>query len=89
MVLIESMACGTPFVANTVGAVASFKGGITADTTQAQLLAVERLVNDGLLWQRYSDAGLSQYKEEFTESDVGRQLANAVEAASRVNISSK
>ncbi|QWD04211.1 glycosyltransferase family 4 protein [Polynucleobacter paneuropaeus] len=89
MILIESMACGTPFVANPVGAVVSFKGGITADTAQAQLLAVKRLVNDEPLWQRYSEAGLSQYKDEFTESGVGRQLANAIEAASRVNRSSQ
>lgn len=80
MVLIESMASGTPFVATSVGAVSSFKGGIIANTTQAQLLAIDRLVNDNLFWERYSAAGLGQYKEEFTQSCISRQLANAVEA---------
>ena len=89
MVLIESMACGTPFVATSVGAVASFKGGMTADTPQAQLIAIERLVNDDLLWQRYSEAGLSQYKEEFTELCVGRQLAHAVETVSKAGVSAQ
>jgi glycosyltransferase involved in cell wall biosynthesis len=87
MVLIESMACGTPFVATAVGAVASLKGGITADTNRTQLLAIERLVNDDHFWQHYSGVGLGQYQEEFTEFFVGRQLANAVEATSRLNAS--
>lgn len=81
MVLIEAMACGTPYVASSVGAVPNLRGGIVANTPSDQIKAIEQLISDNSLWNRYSDDGLLQYQKEFTESCVGEQLANAVDQA--------
>jgi len=81
MVLIEAMACGTPYVANSVGAVPTLQGGIVLNTPRSQLKAIEQLIADKSLWNQYSKAGLSQYQTEFTESCVGQQLAAAVDQA--------
>lgn len=81
MTLIEAMACGTPFVATSVGAVSSFLGGILANTEQFQIEAINILIQYPDLWQQYSDAGSQQAQSEFTEANIAAQLANAVKLA--------
>ena len=81
MVLIEAMASGTPFVANSVGAVPSLKGGISARSQPSQLDAIKLMVDDDLVWNNYSDAGLKQYQEEFSEACISEQLMVAVQTA--------
>jgi glycosyltransferase involved in cell wall biosynthesis len=80
-VLIEAMACGTPFVATPVGAVPNLKGGITAHSLKSQLEAVNLLKADDHLWSAYSDAGIKQYQEEFSEVCIKDQLITAVHSA--------
>ena len=86
MVLIEAMASGTPFVANSVGAVPSLKGGIPASTQSSQLDAVKLLVGDDLVWNDYANAGLKQYKEEFSEACISEQLNVAVQTAINIHL---
>jgi glycosyltransferase involved in cell wall biosynthesis len=81
MVLIEAMASGTPFVANSVGAVPSLKGGIPASSLSSQLDAIKLLVGDDLVWNDYANTGLKQHQEEFSEACISEQLAFAVETA--------
>jgi glycosyltransferase involved in cell wall biosynthesis len=79
--LIEAMACGTPFVATPVGAVSSFSGGILADSKQSQIEAINALITETTLWQKYSDAGIQQVEADFTEDRIAAQLANAINTA--------
>jgi glycosyltransferase involved in cell wall biosynthesis len=76
--LIEAMAGGTPFVATPVGAVRSFLGGILADTEDSQVKAINLLISDSDLWERYSYSGRLQYKSEFTKEHIALQLKKAV-----------
>jgi glycosyltransferase involved in cell wall biosynthesis len=86
MVLIEAMASGTPFVANSVGAVPSLKGGIPACSQSSQLDAIKLLVGDDLLWNDYANAGLKQYKQEFSEACISEQLNVAVQTAINIHL---
>jgi glycosyltransferase involved in cell wall biosynthesis len=81
IVLVESMASGTPFVATSVGAVPSFQGGVIADTISSQVEAIKRFIVDDRFWTQFSDAGIFQYKNEFSESHVRAQLLDAVSLA--------
>ena len=81
MTLIEAMASGTPFVATSVGAVSSLVGGILADSESAQVKAINLLLSQPDLWEKYSAAGREQYKSEFTESHIALQLERAVTIA--------
>lgn len=83
MTLIEAMACGTPFVASSVGAVSSFAGGILADSKEDQIKAIESLISKPDLWEKYSIAGRAQYASEFTERHIASQLEKAIEIALR------
>ena len=79
--LIEAMASGTPFVARSVGAVASLDGGIFANDEPNQLQAISSLIDDSQLWQKLSDAGKKKYQSEFTEECIAIQLTQAVKLA--------
>ena len=79
--LIEAMACGTPFVATPVGAVSSFFGGILAESEQSQIDAIQALITQPKLWQKYSDAGQQQVEIDFTEEHIAAQLAKAINTA--------
>jgi glycosyltransferase involved in cell wall biosynthesis len=88
MVLIEAMASGTPFVANSVGAVPSLKGGIAASSQSSQLEAIKLMVDNDLVWNIYSNAGLKQYQEEFSEAWISEQLNVAVQTAINIHLNS-
>lgn len=81
IILVESMASGTPFVATSVGAVPGFHGGIVTNTKSLQIEAIKRFIGDHRYWTQYSDAGMIQYKNEFTDSHVRTQLLHAVSLA--------
>lgn len=83
MTLIEAMACGTPFVATSVGAVSSFKGGILANTADEQLKALQLLIDIPEIWETYSVAGEKQYQADFTEAAISIQLTNAIDLAAQ------
>jgi len=61
--------------------VPNLKGGITAHSLKSQLEAVNLLKADDHLWSAYSDAGIKQYQEEFSEVCIKDQLITAVHSA--------
>lgn len=81
--LIESMACGTPFVASAVGAAPSMRGGILADTESAQAEGVLRLFEDSSVWWAYSRAGILDYQQRFNDDAVNSSLLRAVDCATQ------
>jgi glycosyltransferase involved in cell wall biosynthesis len=81
MTLIEGMAGGTPFVASSVGAVNSLRGGIVSNSFVDHFEAVKTLFKDHGLWQKFSDEGRYQYEKEFTQTHIKKQLAIALDAS--------
>lgn len=63
LVVLESMAAGTPFVAFNVGCVREHPGGIVVDSVQEMADAVTRLLGDSELRKSLGAAGLSRIKE--------------------------
>lgn len=79
--LIEAMACGTPFVATPVGANTSLNGGILARSIHNSVDSINSLVSDRQIWEQYSIAGRVQYKNQFTQDVLEKQLLYVVKAA--------
>lgn len=81
IVLLEAMACGTPFVATPVGAVPQLGAGCLAQSVAAQRELVHRLLQDEALWQERAQAGLQAGQARYTLQQVRSQLLAAVERA--------
>jgi len=58
LVLLDAMATGTPFVSRASGCIDSMLGGIAVRSPEAAAAELDRLLTDGVLWQRKSAAGL-------------------------------
>ncbi|APC05324.1 hypothetical protein AOC10_01660 [Polynucleobacter asymbioticus] len=78
MVLIEAMACGTPFVATPVGSVPGLKGGMTASGDGQQVHTLREFLENNEIWKVYSEKGRAQYQAEFSKEHIREQLASAV-----------
>lgn len=60
LVLLDSMATGTPFIARTTGCIPSMKGGITVLSESECAMGINRLINNPNDWEGYSKAGLNE-----------------------------
>jgi len=79
MILLESMACGTPFVATPVGAVTSLRGGVHACGTGGITKAIEKLISNHSLWMEYSMNGRLHFEQCYSYGTVRHQLLSAID----------
>jgi glycosyltransferase involved in cell wall biosynthesis len=75
LVLLESMASGTPVVATSVGANKSLVGATLADSYDEQLQAISELAKDQKIWSERSKMGQACYKNQFSKLRVKEQLS--------------
>ena len=79
--ILESMAAGTPFVANSVGAIPSLKGGILCNSQEDYLDAISTLTTNQELWQRKSNEGRDEILRRHNTESISKALVAAVEMA--------
>jgi glycosyltransferase involved in cell wall biosynthesis len=76
--IIEAMSSGTPFVANSVGAIETLSGGIVSPSYYEHLIGMTRILSDLALWKRYSNDGFNEYISKFSEIVVDKLFLNAI-----------
>ena len=77
--LIEAMACGTPFVAPSVGAIPSLNAGLIANDNISRRDAIFRLADNNDLWMSLSEAGIDQFESRYSEKQVFEDIQRVVE----------
>ncbi len=78
LVLLDSMAVGTPFVARGSGCIPYFSGGLVANSEVHAAQTIDRLLLDEAEWNRLSDAGREYVAVRCHPVKVGRDLVAAV-----------
>ena len=78
IVLLESMASGTPFVATNVGATHKLAGGVIANDFHEQIKAIMQILSRNELWQQYSAEGVIQVQSEYNEENVKKSLIKGI-----------
>lgn len=78
LVLLDSMAAATPFIARATGCIASLSGGLGVKTEQEAARMIDRLLSDDSEWARLSEAGRNEVAERNYPDGVGRQLISAL-----------
>jgi glycosyltransferase involved in cell wall biosynthesis len=76
--LIESMACGTPFVAPSVGAIPFLDGGVIANVARTRVESLKRIINNVEFWEDLSLKGRKCYQENYHLKKNMKMLDNAV-----------
>lgn len=78
LVLLDSMATGTPFVARSSGCIPTLSGGYGVRTEAEAASAIDRLINDGVEWTRLSAAGRNGAELRHHPDKVGQDLVSAL-----------
>jgi glycosyltransferase involved in cell wall biosynthesis len=79
--LLESMACGTPFVSRNIGCISSLRSGVVYNKAKECVIEIQRLIDDRNHWIRLSNKGLRNYKISYTRDAVKNKLLNYVKLA--------
>ncbi len=78
--ILESMACAVPVIASTLGLGAikaiDNESILLADTPEATYIAIDRLLNDALLYQRIGYGGLELIRTSYTWESHCSELLN-------------
>lgn len=75
LVLLDSMAAGTPFIARSTGCVSSLAGGVGVKTEVSAAQMIDRMVTDDAKWESLSRAGKEQVARNNHPVTVGQKLA--------------
>lgn len=78
LVLLDSMAAGTPFVARSTGCITSLSGGVGVRTEVEAARMIDQLLSDNVEWACLSDAGKKEVAEKNLPDSVGRKLISAL-----------
>lgn len=78
LVLLDSMATGTPFVARSSGCIPTLSGGYGVRTEVEAASAIDRLITDGIEWARLSSAGRDGAELRYHPDKVGQNLVSAL-----------
>jgi glycosyltransferase involved in cell wall biosynthesis len=78
LVLLDSMATGTPFVARSTGCIPTLPGGCGVRTEVEAASIIDRLITDGIEWARLSGAGREGAELKHHPDRVGQNLISAL-----------
>ena len=80
LVLLESMATGTPFVATNVGANSRLTGGFASNSNKKIAEFISKLANSEHVWNVYSKRGLDEIEIHHSHNLITNQMNNIVES---------
>lgn len=78
LVLLDSMATGTPFVARSSGCIPTLPGGYGVSTESEAASAVDRIISNGVEWARLSGAGRAGAERNHHPDRVGENLVSTL-----------
>ena len=81
LVLLDSMAAGTPFVARSTGCINTLSGGLGVKTAVEAARMIDRLLSDNVEWSCLSNAGRNEVSKKNHPATVGRKLVAALVAS--------
>ena len=78
LVLLDSMATGTPFIARATGCIPSMTGGISVSSESECAMGINRLINNQSDWEGYSKAGFNEALSQYHPSKVQDLFLRAI-----------
>ena len=78
LVLLDSMATGTPFIARATGCIPSMSGGISVSSELECAMSMNRLVSNPSDWENYSKAGFNEALSQYHPSKVQDLFLKAI-----------
>jgi glycosyltransferase involved in cell wall biosynthesis len=79
LVILESIASGTPFLARNVGLIPEIKGGLVCENDLDFFKKFNSIVSNSLFWSEISREGLNYFNEFHKPDIVKQQLFSVVE----------
>lgn len=76
LVLLDSMAAGTPFVARSTGCIPALPGGLAVTSVTQATSSINQLLENKNLWHGISSAGMDAAVRIFHPDVVGRALVD-------------
>lgn len=78
LVLLDSMATGTPFIARATGCIPSMAGGISVSSESECAMIINRLMINPLEWESYSEAGFNEALNQYHPKKVQDLFLEAI-----------
>lgn len=78
LVILDSMATGTPFISRSTGSIPSMGGGLVVDSEAEATIAINNLYENKVRWDEFSQAGQIQAREKHSPEKVQELLMTAL-----------
>jgi len=84
LTMIESMACGTPVITTNSGGIPEYVGDCAVvldrndDLTKNIAINIDRLLNDKVLYDDYSQCGIKRIRDNFSSEDYINRFCEAI-----------